>query len=108
MNINQQQAEILLMLFKAQYADLTLRQVVLKFLPDDEWLNGACSDHIKVSDCTLTVETDSWVKYHKFFVCLEDNMMDDVVEITASRIRIYNRTIDLGDFVSCISFEDKV
>ncbi len=108
MDINQQQAEILLMLFKAQYADLTLRQVALKFLPDDEWLKDACSDHIKVSDCTLTVETDSWVKYHKFFVCLEDNMMDDVVEITASRIRIYNRTIDFGDFVSCISFEDKV
>jgi hypothetical protein len=108
MDINQQQAEILLMLFKAQYADWTLGEVSKKFLPGDKWLIDACSSYIKVSDCTLTVETDSWLKYHKFFVCLEDNMMDDVVEITASRIRIYNRTIDLGDFVSCISFEDKV
>ena len=108
MNMNQQQAEILLMLFKAQYADFTLRQIAEKFLPDDEWLKDACSDHIKVSDCTLTVEIDSWVKYHKFFVCLEDNMMYDVVEITASRFRIYERDVDIGEFVSCISFKDMV
>lgn len=106
--MNQQQAEILLMLFKAQYADFTLRQIAEKFLPNDLQLLAMCSDIIKVSDCTLTVETDNWVKYHKFFVYLEDNIMDDVVEITAYRFRIYGRNVDIGEFVSCISFEDKV
>lgn len=107
MNMNQQQAEILLMLFKAQYADFTLRQIAEKFLPNDRQL-VMCSDIIKVSDCTLTVEIANWFTKHKFFVCLEDNLMDDVVEITASRFRIYERNVDIGKFVSCISFEDKV
>lgn len=108
MDINQQQAEILLMLFKAQYADLTLRQIAEMFLPNDRQLLAMCSDIIKVSDCTITVEIDNWLTTHKFFVCLEDNMMDDVVEITASRFRIYERDVDIGEFVSCISFKDKV
>jgi len=106
--MNQQQAEILLMLFKAQYADFTLKQIAEKFLPNDLQLLAMCSDIIKVSDCTLTVETDNWSTTHKFFVCLEDRLMYDVVEITASRFRIYERYVDIGEFVSCISFEDKV
>ena len=104
--MDQQQAEILLMLFRAQYSDWSLEQVVKKFFPKEKHLIGMCSDHIKISDCSLTSEYEKWLG--DFFVCLEDNEYYDIVEIRTDSIKVYERSISMGEFLSSISFEDKI